>query len=114
MLYNTGDIETLRWGSSYLNKTLGSDQEQLKEQSPALNARKLNLPIFIIHGKDDNRAAYEHARVMRRALKKLRMPHEWLVKDNEEHGFYDEGNREELLKKAVNFLDKHLGKPSKS
>ena len=87
LLYTSGDIKTTRWGGAYLDTTLPSDPKEREAQSPARRADELNLPLFIVHGKDDFRAAFEHAEVMRDALDEAGKPYEWLVKD-EEHGFY--------------------------
>ena len=108
MLYTTGDIETIRWGDAYLDKTLPKTEEQRRAQSPVHNLDKLDLPLFIVHGVDDPRAAFEHAEALRDALDEINYPYEWLAKDGEGHGFYDVDNRIELNNKVLAFLEKHL------
>jgi dienelactone hydrolase len=108
LLYNSGDIATTRWGDAYLDKTLPSDPEQLHAQSPAQRADELDLPIFIVHGEDDYRAAFEHAELMRDALIAGGKSFEWMVKKGEEHGFYDPANRLELFRRMLAFFDQHL------
>jgi dipeptidyl aminopeptidase/acylaminoacyl peptidase len=108
LLYNSGDIATTRWGGAYLDKTLPSDPAQITAQSPARRAEEFEIPLFIVHGKDDFRAAFEHAEVMRDALEKAGKPFEWLVKDREEHGFYEPENTEELFERVLGFFDQHL------
>lgn len=109
LLYNTGDITDRRWGDAYLDKTLGTDEASQIAQSPVHNLDKLKAPVFIIHGKKDHRAAYEHAEVLRDALEKQNHPYEWLVKDKEGHGFYKEENNLEKNQKVLKFLDKYIG-----
>jgi acetyl esterase/lipase len=109
LLYNSGDITTRRWGEAYLDKTLPSDPEDRSEQSPARRASEFDIPLFIVHGKDDYRAAFEHAEVMRDALQEAGKPFEWLVKDKEEHGFYTPENTVELFGRMAQFFDEHLG-----
>lgn len=109
MLYNEGDIKTLKWGDAYLDKTLGIDVVKQKEQSPVYNVDKLKAAIFIIHGEDDERAPIEHAEALKASLEEINYPFEWLVKDKEGHGFYNEANILETNKKILSFLDKHIG-----
>lgn len=108
MLYTTGDIQTIRWGDAYLDKTLPSTEEERAAQSPLRNVDKLKTPLFIVHGIDDPRAAFEHAEALRDALDAIDYPYEWLAKDGEGHGFYDVDNRIELNNKVLAFLEKHL------
>ena len=108
LLYNSGDITTTRWGDAYLDTTLPSDPKEREAQSPARRANELDLPLFIVHGKDDFRAAYEHAEVMRDALDEAGKSYEWLVKDKEEHGFYTPENTVELFERVERFFEQHL------
>ena len=108
LLYDSGDIATTRWGGAYLDKTLPSDPEERAAQSPARRAEELNIPLFIVHGKDDYRAAFEHAEVMRDALDEAGKSYDWLVKDKEEHGFYTPENTVELFERVEQFFDQHL------
>ena len=110
MLYSTGDIETMRWGESYLDKTLPETPEERAAQSPLQNLDKLKTPVFIVHGEDDPRAAFAHAEALRDALDDISYPYEWLSKKGEGHGFYDEGNREELFERILTFLNKHVAR----
>ena len=109
MLYNKGDIKTLKWGGAYLDETLGTDVAMQKQQSPTYNLDKLKAPVLIIHGKEDRRAPIEHAEKLRQGLDKANHPYEWLVKDKEGHGFYNEQNVLEANNKILAFLEKHLG-----
>jgi dipeptidyl aminopeptidase/acylaminoacyl peptidase len=108
MLYTTGDIETARWGEAYLDTTLPDNEADRIAQSPARNVDKLKAAVFIVHGVDDYRAAFEHAEALRDALDEINYPYEWLAKDGEGHGFYDVDNRIELNNKVLAFLEKHL------
>lgn len=110
MLYKEGDIKTQKWGDAYLDKTLGTDMVLLKAQSPALNVDKLKAPVLIIHGEEDERAPIEHAEALRDALDKKGHSYQWLVKDKEGHGFYNQDNVVELYQTVLSFLNTHIGK----
>ena len=109
MLYTTGDIEGARWGGAYLDKTLPESEQERRAQSPVDQLDKFDAAIFIVHGKEDFRAAFEHAEVLRDKLDDMGRPYEWLAKDGEGHGFYNVDNRTELNDKVLVFLDKHIG-----
>ncbi|MCL2912873.1 S9 family peptidase [Shewanella corallii] len=110
MLYDEGDIRSIKWGDAYLDKTLGTDVASQQSQSPARNVDKLKAPVLIVHGEDDERAHIEHAYALRDALDKKGHPYEWLVKDKEGHGFYNEENILEMYQTMLRFLDTHIGK----
>ncbi len=109
MLFEEGDITSIKWGDAFLNETLGIDKAKQIEQSPVYHVDKLKAPILLIHGEDDNRAPIEHAEKLKEALEQHNHPYEWLVKDKEGHGFYDEANILEANKKILSFLNKYIG-----
>lgn len=109
MLYEEGDITSVKWGDAFLDKTLGTDIAQQHAQSPVYHADKLKAPILIIHGEDDKRAPLEHAEKLREALEEHNKPYEWLIKDKEGHGFYNEANILEANQKILSFLNKYIG-----
>ncbi len=109
MLYNEGDIKTRNWGDAYLDKTLGKDVAVQKSQSPVYHVDKLKAPVLLIHGEDDQRAPIDHAEKLREMLEAKNHPFEWLVKDKEGHGFYDEENIMQANETILAFLAKHIG-----
>jgi dipeptidyl aminopeptidase/acylaminoacyl peptidase len=108
LMFDKGDIQSVRWGVNYLEDVLGRDMEELKRRSPVYNAAKIRAPVLLIHGKDDERAPYEHAVRMRDALVKAGNAPEWLSERLEGHGFYEEGNRAAAYEKMLAFFAKHL------
>ncbi|WP_350432136.1 S9 family peptidase [Shewanella sp. H8] len=109
MLYNEGDVTSMTWGDAFLDETLGSDKAVQRAQSPVYSVNKLKAPVLIIHGEDDERAPIEHAEALKAALDKANQPYEWLVKDNEGHGFYKEENIQEVYETILAFVDKYIG-----
>ncbi len=110
LMYQRGDIEGFYWGDAYLEEVIGRDAEQLKAFSPVHNVASLKSPLFIAHGKKDQRAPYEHAKRLRKELDEHNKEYEWFVKSREAHGFYDTENQVEYMKAALAFLGKHLQK----
>jgi dipeptidyl aminopeptidase/acylaminoacyl peptidase len=108
LLFDKGDIRLLERGVRYLHAAVGTDMEELRRRSPVNNADKIKVPVMLIHGKDDERAPFEHARRMREALIKAGNPPEWLTEAAEGHGFGGEANRVEMYERVLAFLAKHL------
>ena len=108
MLYNEGDIRGIKWGGKYLDKTLGTDPEKIKAMSPVLQADKLQAPIIIVSGEEDQRAPVEHAYALAEALKKAGKEHELIIVPKEGHGFRKPENRFMLYKKMLEHFDRTL------
>jgi dipeptidyl aminopeptidase/acylaminoacyl peptidase len=108
LMKTAGDIPTSRYGRIFLSKALGDDVTQLRERSPVNNVQKIEVPLLIIHGKEDVRAAYEHAKRLKAALEKSGKQFEWLAQSGEAHGALDEGNRRQVYERILTFLDRHL------
>jgi dipeptidyl aminopeptidase/acylaminoacyl peptidase len=88
---------------------VGDDPETLKAQSPLQQLDRLKVPVFIVHGKRDERVPYSQATQLRDALDKRKRPYEWLVKSDEAHGFYRVEARVELYERLLAFFDEHIG-----
>jgi dipeptidyl aminopeptidase/acylaminoacyl peptidase len=67
---------------------------------------------MLIVGGEDNRVPPIQGERLHAALDKAHIAHEWLYQRTEGHGFYDEGNRAELLTRIAAFLDSNIGKVS--
>ena len=109
LLFKKGDIPSRASGLVYLRQALGEDKADLRARSPLHHLHKVKAPIFIVHGQKDIRAHVEHAYRLRKELKRLNKPYEWLVKPREGHGFYKPENRIELFEKMLSFLERHIG-----
>ena len=76
--------------------------------SPIAHVENIDDPVLIVHGRKDPRVVIKHAEELRKQMKRLEKPFEWLVKGNEGHGFSKEENRIELYKTMDSFLAEHL------
>lgn len=84
------------------------DKTLMKSMSPIDHVEKIKAPLFIIHGRRDVRVVMEHADLLKERLDALEKPYEWLVKNNEGHGFRKVENRIEMYEKLEKFLAKNL------
>lgn len=89
-----------------------TDSLLLASASPALHADKIKTPLFIAQGANDPRVNKAESDQIVEALKKRGVNVEYMVKDNEGHGFLNQDNRFDFYGAMEKFLGKHL-KPAK-
>ena len=85
------------------------DKAILAARSPALHADKIRAPLFVAQGKNDPRVNKAESDQMVEALRKRGIQVEYMVKNNEGHGFHNEENRFDFYRAMEKFLAKHLG-----
>jgi len=86
------------------------DKIQFQATSPALNADKIMTPLFVAQGANDPRVNINESNQIVDALKQRGIDVEYMVKDNEGHGFYNEENRFDFYRSMEKFLTKYLTK----
>jgi dipeptidyl aminopeptidase/acylaminoacyl peptidase len=84
------------------------DSAQFVATSPALNSDKIKTPLFVAQGKNDPRVNIAESNQIVDALKKRNITVEYMVKDNEGHGFHNEENRFDFYRAMEKFLGQHL------
>lgn len=87
-----------------------ADSLQLAQTSPALNVDKIKAPLFIAQGANDPRVNKDESDQVVKALKERGVNVQYMVKDNEGHGFHNEENRFEFYRAMEKFLAEHLQK----
>jgi len=87
-----------------------TDSLQFVTTSPALNADKIKTPLFIAQGANDPRVKKAESDQMVEALKKRGITVQYMVKDNEGHGFHNEENRFDFYRAMEKFLGEQLNK----
>lgn len=85
-----------------------TDYEQLTATSPALHADRITAPLFIAQGANDPRVNKAESDQMVRALQARGVEVEYMVKDDEGHGFGNQENRFDFYRAMESFLKKHL------
>lgn len=84
------------------------DREQLAATSPALHADKIRCPLFIAQGANDPRVSKSESDQMVEALRARGVEVEYMVKNDEGHGFRNQENRFDFYRAMERFLAKHL------
>ncbi len=85
-----------------------TDSIQFAATSPALNADKMMTPLFVAQGANDPRVNKDESDQIVAALKERGIDVEYMVKDNEGHGFHNEENRFDFYRAMEKFLETHL------
>ena len=86
------------------------DKAQFEATSPALNAHRIMTPLFVAQGAKDPRVNIAESDQIVAAMKAKGVEVEYMVKDNEGHGFHNEENRFDFYRAMEKFLSAHLKK----
>ncbi len=84
------------------------DSLMLAEVSPVFHVDKIEAPLFVAQGANDPRVNKAESDQIVEALKERGIDVEYMVKDNEGHGFRNEENRFDFYRAMITFLDKQL------
>jgi dipeptidyl aminopeptidase/acylaminoacyl peptidase len=88
------------------------DSALLAAASPVLHAGNIKTPLFVAQGANDPRVNKAESDQMVEALKKRGVAVDYMVKNDEGHGFANENNRLDFYRAMDKFFDKYLsGKP---
>ena len=94
-----------------LYEEIGNPETQhdfLVETSPLFHADKINVPLMVLQGANDPRVIKPESDDIVAAVKKNGVPVEYVVFDDEGHGFSKKKNQIEGYGKILAFLDQHL------
>ncbi len=85
------------------------DKELLKAASPVFHADRITAPLFVAQGANDPRVKKAESDQIVEALRSRGIEVEYMVKENEGHGFRNEENRFDFYRAMERFLATHLG-----
>ncbi len=85
------------------------DSLLLREASPVFFVDRIQVPLFIAQGATDPRVNKDESDQVVEALRARGVEVQYMVKDNEGHGFRNEENRFEFYDAMDKFLDTHIG-----
>jgi len=84
------------------------DSALLAASSPVFHVDKIKVPLMVAQGAKDPRVNIDESNQIVNALKQRGVEVEYLVKENEGHGFANEENRFDFYEAMEKFLAKHL------
>lgn len=105
------DVPFLPGGEAYLAVAVGTDTEELRSQSPVNHARDIVAPVMLVHGGQDRRAPRAQADAMRQALQSAGAEPQWIFRNTEGHGFYNQEYRADFYDQLLVFVNTHIGQP---
>lgn len=85
-----------------------TDSLALASSSPLYHIDKIRCPLLVAQGANDPRVKKAESDQMVEALRKKGLSVEYIVKDNEGHGFYNQENQFEFYGAMEKFFETHL------
>jgi dipeptidyl aminopeptidase/acylaminoacyl peptidase len=85
-----------------------SDSVMLFNTSPLFHAQNVTKPLIVLQGKNDPRVLQVESDEIVEAVRRKGVPVEYVLFDDEGHGFVKKENEIEGYGKILEFLDKHL------
>ncbi len=85
------------------------DAAQLKATSPIQQAARITQPLLLAYGAVDRRVPLYHGNQFRDAVAKHNKQVEWIVYQDEGHGWTRPQNRFNFWKRVESFLGRHIG-----
>lgn len=84
------------------------DEERFRATSPLFHIDKIRCPLLVAQGANDPRVKLEESEQIVAALRAKDIPVEYLMKEDEGHGFHNEENRFEFYRAMEAFFAEHL------
>ena len=95
-----------------LGDPYSADSIRLKRISPLFHASNVKNPVMVLQGANDPRVLQIESDEIVAELQKNKIPVEYVIFDDEGHGFRKKENQLEGYRKIKNFLDYYLKEPS--
>lgn len=85
-----------------------TDKEQLTATSPVFHADRITAPLFVAQGAKDPRVNIDESDQIVNTLRKKGVSVQYMVKENEGHGFYNQENRFDFYEALESFFAQYL------
>jgi dipeptidyl aminopeptidase/acylaminoacyl peptidase len=85
------------------------DLADLEARSPINRVDAIRAPLLVLQGANDPRVTKHESDQIVEALRERGVPVEYIVKDDEGHGFVKPENRMDVYRAVERFLARHLG-----
>ena len=90
---------------------LETDRAKLVERSPITHMDKVRCPMLVVQGTNDPRVPKEESDQVVERLRARGVPVEYMVFEDEGHGFTKRANSDKAHKRIVDFLTEQLAQP---
>ena len=88
---------------------IGKDDERLKNTSPVNLASKIKGPVLMAYGGADVRVVPQHGTRMRDAMQRVGQTPQWIIVDDEGHGYRKLENQVMFYGEMEKFFEKNIG-----
>ena len=88
-----------------------TDKDYLYSISPLFHAKNIVRPLMVLQGANDPRVLQSESDEIVEAVKANGVPVEYLIFEDEGHGFMKKENRIKGYSAILEFLDKHMKQP---
>lgn len=85
-----------------------TDEERHRAISPLFHAENINKPLLVVQGANDPRVLQVESDELVEAVRENDVPVEYIIFDDEGHGFRNKSNRIEASNAYIQFLDTYL------
>ena len=87
-----------------------TDEERLRAISPLFHASNIVRPMLVVQGANDPRVLQVESDELVAAVRANDVPVEYVLFDDEGHGFRSKANRITASEAYIDFLDEHIGR----
>ena len=117
LFFTASDSGTSATTRAELERLVGdpnTEYDAMLATSPLYRYRALTVPVMLVHGREDQRVDYEHARRLVRMLNLAGNKPVMLSFDKEGHNWRDLNDIAKAYRGVAGFLQQHLGTPAPS
>jgi dienelactone hydrolase len=106
--FGVADLELLakhthKFESRYLDGLVGTDVEEMRRRSPLYSADRIDVPVILFQGLDDQVVPPEQAEMIAAALEERGVPYALVTYEGEDHGFRQAKNIVHSLESELAF-----------
>jgi dipeptidyl aminopeptidase/acylaminoacyl peptidase len=105
--YDRKSFSAPRYFRNWRDTVKGDKSFDLDSVSPLRAVDRITIPLLIAHGGKDDNVPPSQSRKLHEAMMKAGKKDEFVVYDEEKHGFEDPKNAVDFLKRVEAFLDAH-------
>lgn len=115
LFFTASDAGQSSEGRKVLERVVGDplhERDAMIASSPIYHYRDLQVPLMLVHGKEDDRVDYEHAKRLVRMLNLAGHKPVMISFDEGTHGWDDVAQIDKAYSGIAGFLEKYLGAPA--